>query len=177
MLSSGPNLLYCLIGSSDPFDGLVIEGPLLLFLTGLCGLTAEDDAAGLEDAVDCGLVPVVEEEEVAGVEGTDDEDGGGADDADDVDGADVTEGCEVCVAMEQDNVTGSAAPTGQVMSVWVETVCADRAAEAYDLPTVGVDCDCFRSCCASANETFFSNLRRVMSLCRFHSGQSLENAG
>lgn len=94
--SSDPNLLNNLIGSSDPFDGLIMDGPLLLFLTCLCDLTVEDDAAGLEDdATDCCLVPVVEEEVGAVVEGTYDEEGGSADVTDDVDGAVVMAGCTV----------------------------------------------------------------------------------
>lgn len=67
MSSSGPNLLYCFTGSSDPLDGLVIKG-LLIYCCLFCCLAAVD----LEGTDGCGLEPAAE------VEGTDeDEDEGG----------------------------------------------------------------------------------------------------
>lgn len=48
MLSNGPNLLNCFIGSSDPLDGLVIAGPALFFCCGLAVVAVCDFDLGEE---------------------------------------------------------------------------------------------------------------------------------
>lgn len=107
MSSSGPNLLYCFTGSSDPLDGLVIKG--LLIHCCFCCLAA----VVLEEIDGCGLEPAAE------VEGTDeDEDEGSAGTSDcrdeDVEAAAVVV-CEPVVAVVVlANIVGLLAVFGQV---------------------------------------------------------------
>ena len=140
MPSIAPNLLNSVTGSSEPLEGLLMDGPPLLDFEDLFGwVLLDEDAAGLEDAVVWGLLLLFNDEE-----DTDIFDVGG------VGGADVEVACVggstgsgVCVAMQLDeNVIGASMLNSQVRSVWVDTVCADLVAEAYDLPTVGVCWDC-----------------------------------
>lgn len=111
MSSSGPNLLYCFTGSSDPLDGLVIKG-LLIFCCLLCCLAAVD----LVEIDGCGLEPAAE------VEGTDeheDDDECGAGTSEDAEAAAVVV-CEPVVAVVvltislSFNIVGLLAISGQV---------------------------------------------------------------
>lgn len=172
MPSMAPNLLNNLTGSSDPFCGLLIVGPLVLFGFCVCVLTTEDDD---DDDDDCLEVDGVGCDLEVGVE-----DDGACDD----EGAEIVEevGNVVCepivvvlvVAGLSFNKTGLFDFSGQVYSVCVETDtdCVGLTFAAY---VVGFD-EASNICLASANETFFSCLRRVISRCRCHSVQLCEYA-
>ena len=87
------------------------------------------------------------------------------------DDAEPTVVCEPVVLLVDFKITGLSEDSGHVYSVCVEIDWVDVTAAAKDFSFWMVEAS--HICLASVNDIFFSNLRRVISRCRFHSGQSL----